>query len=106
MRTNGTLSFEVISEEHFDEFGEIVTTEAQWSEPIDCLIKTNSDTRRGAYEDGEFRQASFTILVELSETPFSAATRLRLTRLGEELGDYRVLSLEPQTTVGRMQIIV
>lgn len=103
MRTNGTLRYESVSDGGFNEYGEPIEAQSAWSDPIPCSVKTNSDTRKGVYEDGEFRQASFTILIELDEFPHK---RISLERQGESLGEYRVLSSEPLTTVGRTQIIV
>lgn len=103
MRTNGILRYEVVREGGVDEYGEVIAPSSEWSEPIPCSIKTNSDNRKGKYEDGEFRQASFTVLVELTPFPYG---RVSLQRSGEELGEYRVLSSEPLTSVGRTQIIV
>ena len=76
---------------------------SDWSDPLPCSIKTNSDNRKGRYEDGEFRQASFTILVECIPFPYN---RVKLERMGENLGEYRVMNAEPLTTVGRTQIVV
>lgn len=104
MRTNGTLQYQIITPAGVDEYGEPVAAESTWSEPIDCSIKTNTDNRKGVYEDGEFRQASFTVLIEDStEIDFD---RLKLIRYSENLGEYRVMSIEPLTTVGRIQILV
>lgn len=106
MRYNGHLIAQIISrgEDSVNEYGEPITGEQEnWSEEIPCSIKTNSDTRLGKYEDGEFRQASFLILIELSKFD---AVRIKLERLGEYLGEYRIMSVEPLTTVGRIQIMV
>lgn len=103
MRTNGILRYEILQEGGIDEYGEVIAPSSEWSEPIPCSIKTNSDNRKGKYEDGEYRQASFTILVELTSFPYG---RISLQRLGEELGEYRVMSSEPLTSVGRTQILV
>lgn len=105
MRYNGVLQYQIVSQsEELNEYGEIAIDQSvSWSEDIPCSIKTNIDTRRGKYEDGEFRQASFNILIEVSSID---AKRVRLTRLGEDLGEYRILSVEPLTTVGRILIMV
>lgn len=105
MRTNGVLQYQILSDDQVeDQYGEI-SSEAtpEWSEEIPCSIKTNSDSRKGSYEDGEFRNASFTILIELEKFPYK---RIRLKRLDEDLGEFQILSSEPLTTVGRTQIIV
>lgn len=105
MRYNGVLKYEIVAEsEELNEYGEIATGQsAAWSEDIPCSIKTNSDSRKGKYEDGEFRQASFTVLIEMSPAEIN---RVKLSRLGEDLGEYRVLSVEPLASVGRIRIVV
>lgn len=103
MRTNGTLKYAIITEGGENEYGEVSETTMEWSEPIPCSIKTNSDTRIGVYEDGEFRQASYQIMIELAQFPYN---RISLERLGEDLGEHRIISVEPMTTVGRTKIIV
>lgn len=103
MRTNGTLRYAIITEDGENEYGEAVSSSMEWSEPVPCSIKTNSDTRLGEYEDGEFRKASYQIMIELAEFPYN---RVSLERLGENLGEHRVISAEPLTTVGRTKIIV
>ena len=104
MRYNGHLQALIESEESvIDEYGEIESRSESWGDEIPCSIRTNSDTRLGKYEDGEFRQASFVILIELSRFD---AKRIRLERFGEDLGEHRVMSIEPLTTVGRIQIMV
>jgi len=103
MRTNGTLKYLVNSEKTVNEFGEVVASDVTWSEPIECSIKTNSDNRKGRYEDGVFRMASFTILLECTE--FSSE-RISIERQGEQLGEYEIISKEPLCGVGRVKIVV
>ncbi len=104
MRTNGTFQYQIIVPGEVNEFGEPTEATTVWSDPIACSIKTNSDNRKGKYEDGEFRMASFTVLIENDET--AQFDRVKLTRHSEELGEYRVMNREPLTTVGRIQIVV
>lgn len=105
MRTNGFLQYEIIKKgSDFDKYGEPVTgASVEWSEPIPCSIKTNSDNCKGKYEDGEFRMASFTVLIE--EQDFNA-NRIRLERSGRELGEYRVQNIEDLEASGRIKITV
>lgn len=87
-----------------NEFGELVESTSLWSEPIPCHIKTNSDNRKGKYEDGEFRQASFTILIEQMDN--LSFNRVRLERQGEDLGEYGVMNAENIESQNRTQILV
>ena len=87
-----------------NEFGELVESTSLWSEPIPCHIKTNSDNRRGKDEDGEFRQASFTILTEQMDN--LSFNRVRLERQGEDLGEYGVMNAENIESQNRTQILV
>lgn len=105
MRTNGTLQYAVIDNDAvtLNEYGEPVANEQSWSDPINCSISVNNDNRLGKYEDGEFHVASYTILIETMHFEHS---RILLTRDGISLGEHRVMSVVPLTTVGRTQIIV
>ena len=105
MRANGTLQYAVIDDDAvaLNEYGEPVANEQSWSDPIDCSINVNSDNRIGRYEDGEFHVASYTILIE---TMTFDHNRIKLTRDGVSLGEFRVISIQPLTTVGRTQILV
>lgn len=105
MRYNGFLQYQIVKKsEELNEYGEVATGQTTtWSDELPCSIKTNNDTRKGQYEDGEFRQASFTVLLEVSPID---AKRVKLSRLGEALGEYRVLSVEPLASVGRIRITV
>lgn len=103
MRTNGLLYIETRTPGGVNEHGEPMGDTVQWSEaPLGCLIAPNSDTRLGKYEDGEFRQASYTVL---TEGDWIEAERIRLVRGAENLGEYRVISVR-ELSLGRAQIIV
>lgn len=106
MRYNGTLQYSYSSPDEggLNEYGEPVQAERAWSEPIRCSIRTLSDNRLGRYEDGQFRQASYAVLLE--EQPFVPETRVRLTRQGEDLGEFGIMTCEHLLTVGRVSITV
>lgn len=104
MRINGTLQYQIVTPGELDEFGEPTQAEVKWSEPVECQITTNSDNRKGVYEDGEFRVASF--LVHLEARHSKDFDRIRLVRHAENLGEYRIMSREPLTSVGRIKIMV
>ena len=104
MRDNGHVQYRTQGTSTENEFGELVESTSLWSEPIPCHIKTNSDNRRGKYEDGEFRQASFTILTEQMDN--LSFNRVRLERQGEDLGEYGVMNAENIESQNRTQILV
>ena len=132
MKLNGTLKVAIISQESENEYGEQVQGSVAWSEPFDCCITTNSDNRIGKYEDGEFRMSAYTILIEDSEQFYEALAaqdgsfvatgsdggvidversrpvidRVMLSRYGENLGEFRVQSIELFPSVGRTQLNV
>ena len=107
MRTNGKLQYQSLSPGGLDENGEPIAPTETWSDAIACSIKTNSDNRKGAYEDGEFRIASFIILLEVdAKKDYGSIKRIKLMRGTEELGEYRVICGEPLVTQSRYQIMV
>lgn len=104
MRHNGLIYNQILVGGGIDGNGEPIPAEQAWGEPIPCVVTTNSDSRKGKYEDGMFRQASFTILLEgVVREPLS---RIRLRREQEEVGEFDVLSVEPLSTIGRTKVIV
>ena len=110
MRTNGLLYIKQAAtkkgaETGLDEDGNPIKGTSDYGEPIPCHIKTVTDNRRGVYEDGKFRQASFDVLLEQPATPFTAKV-VKLLRYGEELGEYDVQSVEPATMLGRIRVTV
>lgn len=109
MRTNGTLQYQIQQPGGLDAYGEPIAPRETWSNAIACSIKTNSDNRKGAYEDGEFRVASFIVLLEAdaqSAQQYGAIKRVRLMRNAEALGEYRVACSEYLSTCGRFQLTV
>lgn len=110
MRTNGTLQYEITTGGGVDNYGEPIASQTTWCDPIRCSIHANTDSRRGRYEDGVFRQASFVVLIERNAhrdiDVITDIKRVRLTRGCESLGEYFVLSVVPLDSVGRVQIDV
>lgn len=105
MRYNGTIQYEETTNGGKNEYGEPIPAQSGWSEPIKCSIKANTDTRKGKYEDGKFRQASYVVLLECQKIP-PCISRVRITRYTENLGEHDILNIEPLITVGRIQILV
>nr|DAL02894.1 MAG TPA: hypothetical protein [Caudoviricetes sp.] len=110
MRTNGTIQYEITTPGGVNEYGEPIASVTTWCDPIRCSIHANTDTRRGRYEDGLFRQSSFCVLIErnahLDIDVISAIKRVRLVRGHESLGEHFVLAVVPCDSVGRVQIDV
>ena len=132
MKLNGTLKVALTSKEVVNEYGEIIQNSVEWSTPFDCCITTNSDNRKGKYEDGEFRASAYMVILEDSGAIYDALRsaddtlvndgtdggihdveyqtanidRVMLSRYGENLGEFRVQSIELFPSVGRIQLIV
>lgn len=104
------MQYEMVNGGGVNEYGEPVAASTSWSDPIRCSISTNTDTRRGRYEDGIFRQASFVVMIERNAhrdiDVIADIKRIRLVRGREPLGEYFVLSVVPLDSVGRIQINV
>lgn len=110
MRTNGLLYIKQApapagSGNGLDADGNPIKGVPDCSDPIPCHVKTVTDNRRGVYEDGKFRQASFDVLLEQPAEPFTAKV-VRLIRYGEELGEFTVQCVEPVTMLGRIRVTV
>lgn len=108
MRENGTLSYKTIGvpREYFDEGGNPIATSASWSAAFPCLVKTITDKSNAKYVDGEYRAMSFEVLIESMYDFDDTDGSVMLTRKGESLGEFRILSKEALPTVGRIRIIV
>lgn len=110
MRENGLLYIKQAparsdGETGFDEDGNPIAGVPSYADPIPCYIRTVTDNRKGRYEDGVFRQASFEVLLEQPGEHFTASV-VKLERYGDSLGEYTVQSIEPITTQGRIRITV
>lgn len=105
MRYNGSIQYEITTPGGVDNNGEPIPAQTGWSDPIKCSVHANSDTRKGIYEDGKFRQASYVVLIESQVIP-GDIQRISITRHSENLGEHDILNIEPLTTVGRIQIMV
>jgi hypothetical protein len=91
MRVNGILYYKIAaaaSASKFNEDGEPIKQKVQWSDAIPCFIQTNTHDKRGIYEDGHFTQAKYIVLVERGK--ISETDRVRLNRLGSDLGEFTV----------------
>lgn len=72
--------------------------------PIECFIKSISQSNKGKYDGGKFTAATFEILIE--DQPFDAK-RVKLTNeSGLELGDFEIQKFELLSIVQRIKITV
>lgn len=104
MRTNGNLYYLTVTGGGRNEYGESEPAETVWSEAVPCSIMRNSDSRKGVYEDGYFRQVSATVLIE-NALPVNP-NRIRLESMDDDLGEFDVLSYMRIPGQGRYEIIV
>lgn len=103
MKCNGELYYVSTIDASIDENGEPVPSYEKWSEPIPCGIETISENYLAKYEDGELHNSSFSILIEGNHFVNS---RVKLTRYGVSLGEFRIISCTPLPLVNRTKIIV
>lgn len=105
--SNGFVSYLVLegSTGSVDELGRPLESTARWSQAIPCRVETTTDTRKGVYEDGKYRHAEFQLLLDHHHQPFPHK-RVRIERLGEELGEYDVISVTPLEAVHALRIMV
>lgn len=103
MRTNGILQYTIQEGGGVNESGEPIPAKSYWSAPITCSIQTNNHNNKGTYQDGKFTTASYEILIE--SLAFSAI-RVKLSRYGENLGEFEVQDIQPFPGVGRIKILV
>lgn len=83
--------------------GNPVPVQVDWL-PIECNIKTNSNTTKGRYIDGNFRMASYEVLIELTDF---TANRVKLVDImGRDLGEFPVQSIEHLEAVQNTKIVV
>lgn len=104
MRTNGYIIVLSASGATLNDNGEVEFPEAQWGDPIPANIRTNRDNRLEKAEGYEYREASYTILVE-RPIPLDIKS-VKLERYDEELGEFGIRSIEPVPGQNRVQIIV
>lgn len=107
MRTNGTLQYEIFPCPVENEYGEIASDSPELSEVMDCFVATRAENQRARNEDGEYVQTSYAVLLELAEDiEVHNVSSVILTREGEDLGKFRVVSASRLPGVGRVQFIV
>lgn len=105
MRINGTIRAMTSAGAALSEWGEPAAQEQTWSDPVPCHIKTDTEDRTWTYSDGTQRRASFTVLTEGPQA-MSLAGRVKLERLGEELGEFEIVSIVPVASMNRVKITV
>lgn len=104
MTTNGTISCKIQTGGGLDGAGNPITITTEWSEPVLCLIKTNSHSNKGKYEDGVFTMATYEVLLEIQEF---TANRIKLVNnVGSDLGEFQIQDIQFLENAGRIKIQV
>lgn len=107
MRENGIVRYKcTVRTEPIDANGDPRQADVAWSDPLPCLVRTVSESRKEAYVDGEYRAVSMEVLVESTQPYCMCADSVKITRKGENLGEFRVIRTERLDTVGRIKILV
>ena len=100
---NGTIQKIVKTGGGIDENGNPIRPTETFSEPIPCRIVTNRKNNLGRHNGNTFVIASYKVLIDMQ--PFDAE-RVKLTRKGNDLGVFSVISTEYLETVGSVEILV
>ncbi|MDR1197534.1 MAG: hypothetical protein LBK94_00785 [Prevotellaceae bacterium] len=86
-----------------DENGNPAQPSETFGEPIPCRIKTNKRNNLGKVDGNRFVVASYEVLIDIQ--PFSA-NKVKLERLGNNLGNFSVISTDPLDVVKAIRILV
>ena len=102
MRTNGAIQWAYKSETQFDDKGDPIKVEPEWSEPIKCLIQYATNGK-GVIIDGQFTNIALKIHVEAIPP---CVELLKVWREGIYLGEFEVRGAPIKTTMNRTIIYV
>jgi hypothetical protein len=100
---NGTIEAKAKAGGGFDEDGYPVKPEEIFGVPIPCNVQVNKRNNLGKQNGNTFKIASYIVLIE--PQPFEAE-RVRLNRLGKDLGEFSVMFTEWLEAVGALRIVV
>ena len=101
---NGTLQYAITTGGGVNTNGDPVPVIAAWSNPIDCLIITNTRNNKGAYQDGKFTVCAYEIHIEKQSF---TANRIKLVNSrGDQLGEFEVQDIQFLDLVRKVKIIV
>lgn len=106
MMTNGTISFQFVTENGFDANGNPISDATAWSVPaLPCLIRTNQHNQKGKVSNGKFEISAYTIHLEMMDE--ISAKRVKLVKdLGGDLGEFEIQDIQYLKLVNRIKITV
>lgn len=105
MRTNGTMTYRTnAAGGQFDNDGQPVIAESDWSEPVRCFIRTNTHDNKGVSVSGTFTHEAYEVLIERIPDGLDTDT-VRLVRGCKELGEFKVQDIQ-NVSLDRIKIIV
>ena len=105
MRTNGTMTYRTgAAVGQFDEDGQPIVAESEWSAPVRCFIKTNTHDNNGVSVSGTFTHEAYEVLIERIPGGLDTDT-VRLVRRNRELGEFKVQDIQ-EVSLDRIKIIV
>ena len=88
----------------FDEDGQPIVAESEWSDPVRCFIKTNTHDNKGTSVSGTFTHEAYEVLIERIPGGLDTDT-VRLVRRNRELGEFKVQDIQ-DVSLDRIKIIV
>lgn len=82
----------------------VVPSDVEWGEAIPCQYSANRHDWLGKADGEHFTVAAYSILIE--ERPFEAEQIRLKDSLGNVIGEYSVMQIEPLEAVGEIKILV
>ena len=104
MIVNGSLYYLVSGGIELDSDGDPISVTPVWSSAIPCQLVPIRNSNKGKYEDGQFSQSSYEIIIMPMD--FTAKTVSLVDNNEGALGEYRVQDIEFLDVVKRVKITV
>lgn len=101
---NGTIQALTSAKSTINDDGDPVTVPDAWGDPINCNIRTTKHDKKGIYEDGEFIQASYEILLDMQT--FEADKIRVINNRSKVLGEFEIQDIQFLDKVQRVKIVV
>lgn len=104
---NGILTYSQIETQRLDKYGNPIAENAT-EKHVQCFINTSSENRNGRYEDGQFKHATYNVLVDMDsvEDNFNPKRISLLHQQKGNLGSFPVQRIEFYTITRSIELWV